>query len=212
MTWYADEIILRASTAALEAVRAASCLAPFAYHIRALDGHAWVCQEQRHGLPEGGLLVIRPVCDHCDRSSHRLAWYEVATRDWATLPFEPGVEELLDTTMTQRLSKYLEEETEAIPPLQLRKAVASLAAHLNQPVLYYSCSMWGGDICYEYSLVYEPAESVIFTRPHVQSDTDTGNDVENALRAGLLKIGLSLPTVYFAPHTRCYPWQMHKLR
>jgi hypothetical protein len=209
MTWYADEIILRASTTALEVVGASSHWAPFAYHIQSLDEHEWGHQEQRHGLPEGGLLVIRPVCGHL---SHRVKWYEAAILDWATLPFEPRAAELLDTTMTQRLSKYLEEEAEVMPPLQLRKAVASLAAHLNQPVLYYGCSMWGGDICYEYSLVYEPAESVTFTRPHFQSDTDTENYVEDSLCAGLRKIGLSLPTVYFAPHTRCYPWQMHKLR
>jgi hypothetical protein len=63
--------------------------------------------------------------------------------------------------------------------------------------------MWGGDIDYEYCLVYEPTESVVFT-------TD-GSRID-ALRAGLVKIGLELPTPYFAPHTRSYPWQMHKFR
>jgi hypothetical protein len=210
MTWYADEIILRASTTALEVVGASSHWAPFAYHIQSLDEHEWGRQEQRHGLPEGGLLVIRPVCAHL---SHRVEWYEAATLDWATPPFEPRAEELLDTTITQRLSKYLHEEAEAIPPLQLRKAVASLAALLNQPVLYYGCGMWGGDIDYEYSLVYEPTESAIFTRSQLQAaDPDTENYAEDSLRAGLRKIGLDLPTVYFAPHTRGYPWQMYKLR
>ena len=204
MTWYADEIILRASTAALEAVGTSSHLAPFAYHIQALDDHEWYRQEQQHGLPDGGLLVIRPVCGS---SSHGFDWHGVTALDWAELPFESMAEGLLDATVTQRLSEYLDEES--IPPLQLRKALASLAIHLNQPVLYYGCGMWGGDIDYEYSLVYEPTESVFLTKSSLQSD---GPGTEDSLRFGLAKIGLNLPTTYFAPHTRSYPWQLHKLR
>jgi hypothetical protein len=204
MTWYADEIILRASTAALEAVRTSAHLAPFAYHIRSLDEHEWYREDHKHGLPDGGLLVIRPVCGSSSRGSD---WHGVAALDWAELPFESVAEGLLDTAVTQRLSEYLDEES--VPPLQLRKAVASLAAHLGQPVLYYGCGMWGGDIDYEYSLVYEPTESVVLTKSGFQSD---GPGTEDSLRAGLVKIGLGLQTMYFAPHTRSYPWQMHKLR
>jgi hypothetical protein len=202
MTWYADEIILRASTAALEAVGASSHLAPFAYHIRSLDEHEWYRQEQKHGLPDGGLLVIRPVCGS---SSHGFDWHGIKVLDGVGLPFESIAEILLGTTVTQRLSAHLDEKS--MPPLQLRKSVASLAVHLDQPVLYYGCGMWGGDIDYEYCLVYEPTESVILTRSNFQSD-DSSID---ALRAGLAKIGLELPTPYFAPHTRSYPWQMHKV-
>ncbi|MBO9880716.1 hypothetical protein [Xanthomonas sp. D-109] len=204
MTWYADEIILRASDAALKAISASSHLAPFAYHIQSLDGHEWYRQEQLHALPDGGLLMIRPVCG---RSSHGVDWHGVAALDWAELPFDSIAEVLLDTSVAQQLSEYLDEES--IPPLQLRKAIASLAAHLNQPVLYYGCGMWGGSVDYEYSLVYEPMESVFLTRSSVQFD---GLGTEDSLRAGLAKIGLNLPTTYFAPHTRSYPWQLHKLR
>ncbi|WP_371184331.1 hypothetical protein [Xanthomonas sacchari] len=204
MTWYADEIILRASDAALKAISASSHLAPFAYHIQSLDGHEWYRQEQLHALPDGGLLMIRPVCG---RSSHGVDWHGVAALDWAELPFDSIAEVLLDTSVTQQLSEYLDEES--MPPLQLRKAIASLAAHLKQPVLYYSCGMWGGSIDYEYSLVYEPLESVVLTRSSLQSD---GLGTEDSLRTGLAKIGLNLPTTYFAPHTRSYPWQLHKLR
>ena len=204
MTWYADEIILCASKTALEAVGTSLLWAPFAYHIQSLKEHQWYRREKQHGLPDGGLLVIRPVCGS---SSHGFDWHEEAALDWAKLPFESTAEGLLDTTVTQQLSDYLDEES--TPPFQLRKAVASLAVHLVQPVLYYGCGMWGGDVDYEYSLVYEPNESVVLTKSSLQSG-DSGT--EDSLRTGLAKIGLELPTAYFAPHTRSYPWQMHKLR
>lgn len=203
MTWYADEIILRASTAALEAV-VGSYLAPFTYHIRSLAGHSWYQQEQEHGLPDGGLLVIRPVCGN---SSHGFDWHGIEALDWAALPFEPKAERLVDPTVSHVLSEYLDKES--MPPLQLRKAVASLAAQLGQPVLYYGCGMWGGDIDYEYSLVYAPDESLALTKSSLQSG---GPGTEDALRAGLARIGLALPSTYFAPHTRRFPWLEHKLR
>lgn len=62
MTWYAQEILLRATPAALQAVRGSALLAPFAYHLHSLQDIDWYLPEHRHGLPQGGLLVIRPVC------------------------------------------------------------------------------------------------------------------------------------------------------
>ncbi|WP_057971671.1 hypothetical protein [Lysobacter antibioticus] len=203
MTWYADEIVLRASDEALESVAASPWLAPFAYHIRSLAGHVWHRKELRHGLPDGGLLVIRPVCG---KSSHWSDWHHTEVLDWTGLPCESAAEELLDTEVTQCLSEYLDEES--VPPLQLRRAVATLAAGLRQPVFYYGCAMWGGDIEHEYSLVYGPEESIVLTNtiPHIVEPP------VDALRAGLHSIGLELPTGYFAPHTRSFPWQAHKLR
>lgn len=203
MTWYADEIILCASDKALAEVVGCWQLSPFAYHIRSLAGHEWYRSEQQHGLPEGGLLVLRPVCGN---SSYGLEWHGTSILDWVTLPFDSLTESLLDDSVTQRLGEYLDEES--APPLRFRQAVATLARRLDQPVLYYGCGMWGGEIDYEYCLTYRPAESLVATQPSLPPDRP---GVEDALRVGLANLGLNLPTAYFAPHTRGFPWEAHRL-
>ncbi len=203
MTWYADEIILHATPAAVQAVRSSTQLAPFAYHVRSLDGHEWYRQEQEHGLPEGGLLVVRPVCG---RSSHGFDWHDADVLDWDELPRDREGDVFLDPTVTQLLGEYLNDES--LPPPQLRTTVAALAARLGQPALYYGCGMWGGDIDYEYSLVYSPTESLHLTRSALQPSELGGVD---ALRVGLEGIGLVLPSGYFALHSRGFPWQEHRL-
>ena len=204
MTWYADEIILRATPGARETVMATPQFAPFSYHIRSVKGHAWYKREQEHGVTDDGLLVVRPVCGN---SSHGFEWHGIPVLDWTTLEFEPRAESLLDQCVAKELSEYLDEES--LPPSSLRKAVAGLSLRTGEPVIYFGCGMWGGDIVYEYCLVYEPKESLVMTKPTPPPDPP---GTEDALRAGLLKLGLRLPTPYFAPHTRDFPWRTHKLR
>ena len=80
------------------------------------------------------------------------------------------------------------------------------ARQLNEPVVYYSCSMWGGDIDHEYCLLYEPQESLLLTNA-----SERGHGAERALVQGLQKLGLALPTPFFAPHTRSFDWAARKL-
>lgn len=203
MTWYADEIILGASPAALKAVEASPQFASFAYHVRSLAGHDWYRPEQVHDLPEEGLLVIRPLCG---TGSEGFEWHGGSVLDGEALPYDSSAHEMLDALVSQRLADYL--GADSIPPQALRKAAATLASGLDQPVMYYSCAMWGGDIEYEYALIYEPAELLLLTV--LESPQGLGGR-EDALRSGLARVGLRLPTAYFAPHTRSFPWQAHKI-
>jgi len=179
MTWYADEIILRATPRALALVSTSQTLRPFSYHVRSLAGHHWYRKEHEHSLPEEGLLVIRPVGPQL---------------------FETNNAAPLRAEVTNELLTLLDGETTP-PPTSLRQALAAMAATLDQAVIYYSCRMWAGDIDYEYCLSYGPDEALLVTQP----------DTEDSLRAGLRKVGLDLPTHYFALHTREFPWDTHKL-
>lgn len=203
MTWYADEIILRATPAALTAVGTSSQLRPFTYHVKILSGHEWYHDEHKHSLPDEGLLVVRPVCGI---SSHGAEWHDTSILDWSKLDSNPDARDFLSEEVSHVLAGYLDEES--MPPASLRQASATLALQLQQPVIYYGCGMWGGDIEYEYCLVYEPTESLFITKQSCP-DTDGTND---SLRRGLLKIGLHLPTGYFALHTRGFPWKKHRLQ
>lgn len=201
MTWYADEILLRATPAALAAIKADAQLADFAYHLRSLDDFDWYLPEHRHGLPAEGLLIVRPVCNS---QSHGGRWYGEPVLDTALFSALEDAQMLLNPQIPELLSADLHES--ALPPGPLRTRLAALARQLNEPLAYYSCSMWGGDIDHEFCLLYEPQESLLMTDV---AERDHG--AERALVQGLQKLGLVLPTAFFAPHTRSFDWAAHNL-
>jgi hypothetical protein len=205
MTWYANEIVLRASPRAVDVISASAQLAPFSYLIGSLAGHEWHRPEIQHGLPPEGLLVVRPVCGG---SSHGVSWYGTPALDWAELlPHDANADSMLDKEVSQKLSPYLDDDS--LPPQSFREALTSLALSVDETVIYYDCGMWGGDVDYEYCLAYEPAESLFVTNLDLPPDSP---GAEGSLRAGLMRLGLSLPTPYFAPHVRSFPWETYKLR
>ena len=201
MTWYAHEILLRATPAALAAIHASAQLAPFAYHLRSLDQVQWYRPEHRHGLPEGGLLVIRPVCCAEDRCAQ---WHGEPFLDTTSLPPRPEVAPLLQADIATPLADQLSETS--LPAMSLRGTSAALAQQLQEPVVYYACGMWGGDVDFEYCLTYEPQES-LFAR----DVSERGHGTERALDMALAKLGLTLPSGFFAPHTRSFDWAAHQL-
>jgi hypothetical protein len=188
----------------VDVIRASAQLGPFSYLIRSLSGHDWHRPEIQHGLPPEGLLIIRPVYG---ASSHEAGWYEIPVLDWAELALHDAHADLLiDQRVTQDLSQYV--DNDSVPPLALRKALTSLALTVDETVIYYGCGMWGGDIDYEYCLVYQPEEQLFVTKPDLPPDRSGGED---SLRLGLTRLGLSLPTGYFAPHARSFPWKAYQL-
>jgi hypothetical protein len=203
MTWYADELLLRATPNALAAVRNSRTLAPFAYHVRSVDDHAWFKPEVVHRLPQEGLIVVRPICGP---ESHDVGWYGEPVLKWSELTPASADVSALNEGINAQLSAYLDEDSQ--PSIAFRSALAEFAKQLQEPVVYYACGMWGGDIEYEYALVYNPDESLLATKPTLPPDRD---GLEDSLRAALGALSLELPTGYFALHTRAFPWESHKL-
>mgnify|MGYP003575252130 CR=1 FL=1 len=120
MTWYADEILLRASPTALECV-GRSGLAPFAYHLKSLHDHHWHSPDIKHGLPEGGLLVIRAGRD---RDAGGDLWqgceYSAAS--------ESEVEAMISPAVTAEISRHVDERARV--PVRVRGAAAYLAREM----------------------------------------------------------------------------------
>lgn len=206
MTWYADNILLAATPGATARLSDDPLLRPHSCLITNLDGHEWYRPEHRHSLPEGGLLVIRPVAAP---DSHSASWYGEAVLDWS-LPDAPPLSAALIDGLDATAFDY------PGPPLSFRRFLASLAAGLKQPVLYHACAMWGGSIEQEYCFAYTPVETLFVTRPDMPFQTADTDPVipyltENALVRGLALIGIDSPTGYFAPHTRAFPWRDHAL-
>lgn len=174
---------------------AGSRLAPYAFHITDLDDYLWHCPEAAHGLPEGGLLAIRLPDGASAGADERRE--EEKLEQAARLLSVPG---------TAALAEHLPADKQI--PQQLRLSAAYLALQVGQPILYYTCEMWAGEVEFECTLVYSPAESVLCT--DVSESISPG--APDALRDGLLRIGLRLPTRYFAPHARDFPWSRYRLQ
>lgn len=81
MTWYADEILTVGTPAAIRAIADDGLLAPFAYHLREPLDHDWPVPEVVHGLPERGVVVVRPVCATTPGDSP-VDWYGEPVLDW----------------------------------------------------------------------------------------------------------------------------------
>ncbi len=192
MTWSADKILLAGSRRAVEIVGRSS-LAPYAFHITDLDGYPWHRPEAAHGLPEGGLLAIR-LPDGASAGAGE--WREEGEQ----------ARHLLSVTATAVLAEHLPADKQI--PEQRRLSTAHLALQVGQPILHYRCEMWAGELEFECTLVYSPAESVLCADVS-ESSSPAAPD---ALRDGLLRIGLQLPTRYFAPHARDFPWSRYRLQ
>lgn len=220
MTWFADEILLPATAQALARVADDPLLAPFAYWVRDLDDHVWYLDTQRHDLPEGGLLAIRPVRDTSNADEDD-SWYGMPSLDWSRLQPQDDHGPEPDR-IGRRLAAYLHEctngeppapgasldDVDSLPPPSLRRYLSELSAQTNGPVLYHSACFWGGAVEYEYSLCYRPIEALFLTKPAEPGD----EVVSHALIDGLNGIGVHLSGRYFAPHTREFPWARYRLK
>jgi hypothetical protein len=202
MTWYADEIMICGTPKALAFVTQHPHFSACAYHVKSIAGHTWYREEHRHTLPAEGLLVIRPIRSG-NEEAHALGWYEETALDWNVVS---GGGALPDPTVSQLLREHLGEDC---PPTTFRQALRSMALELGQPVLYYSCAMWGGDIEQQYCLMYTPADGA--EAAAIYRNPDGEGSMADALVAGLAHLGIAASTGYFALHERGFDWQRHRL-
>src|SRR5262245_39748944 len=152
MTWHADEVIAPVSAEVIRAVGSDSLLAEFAYHLTDPLEHDWHTPGAIHRLPAGGLLVVRPVCDESSAD-----WYGEPVLDWRAFPARATPPPLVDRARVAESCGVEPDAVVAEPPLSYLKA---LAVKTGRPFVFYSCSMWGGDIDIEYAWVLGPSEVV----------------------------------------------------
>jgi hypothetical protein len=218
MTWYADEVIARATPEAVRTFVSDALLAPFSYHLANPLEHPWHTPELVHGLPPEGLLVVRPVCD-ATSDADPAEWYGEACLDWQS--FSGRTDEPLQIDR-ERVAKECSMSVEDLPPHSLLQQLKSLAATSGTTVLFYSCFMWGGDVEREYAWIFERSETALVgVPPGAPGERRSVAAFEDSkpmrVRSGdvlmeaLKHLSLELPTPYFAPHTRSFPWVRYKL-
>jgi hypothetical protein len=218
MTWYADEIFAPASAEVLHAIRADALLAPFSYLLSEPFDFEWHRAEVAHGFPKPGLLVIQPVCG-ADPDEYKTRWYREPILDWHSFSERSNLPLEIDP---KRVGEECSLNIETLPPRALLGHLKHLATETRRPFAFYSCAMWGGDVEVQYAWVFGPSElalvslspsipggprPVAVVTPSEPAQIVTGDTLVLTLR----HLSLDLPTPFFAPHTRSFPWARYKL-
>ena len=71
------------------------------------------------------------------------------------------------------------------------------------PITYYSACTFGGDVEWERAWVFAEVER----RYEHDAETSFGD----VLRKALIDHGVSLPSAYFAPHSRSFDWERFRV-
>jgi hypothetical protein len=215
MTWYAHHLFAQPSEQVLDRLLGNPVVSKGVYWVRDISDHPWHAPEVIHGLPPGGLVVVRPICDP---SAHCATWYKEPIISWFDVHGPKDVS--IYVTPGQVWQDIPEADPKDYPPLPFLKYLKDLSEETNSTVAFYHCFTWGGDTEVEYSWVFLPDETVYYG---IDFREFPNRVVEYRKRGGktekktwvlvetLAHFSLRLPTPYFALHARSFPWEISKV-
>lgn len=166
----------------------------------------------RHGLPERGLLTVAPnfYRDEYDirEADNDDCGYNYGTSAYQWKAIDNNFEAIPDIPLTLGLDDN---------QIKLLGCLQWLHKQTKEPIMYYKCEMWGGEVDEELSIAfnngiqfywYDPEKRITFQLNREQATASE----KTPLQCGLEKLGLFLPTFFFALHDRSFDWQRYQIR
>jgi hypothetical protein len=164
----------------------------------------------KHGLPESGLLAIKPNVSATgydtdfEMDSFWDIYKDAPADKWGfmeSLPYEQ-LELEIDLQGNQR---------------KLLGLLKSLSMEFNTPILYYFCFMWGGYTEEEYAVVFDKGMRVYAYDREKEKDVEIIGGAREELSSTLLQtslkhLDLDLPTWFFALHESSFDWKRYHLK
>lgn len=214
MTWYASQIITTGSPAVIAAIESNPLFTDHVFRVTNPIQHDWHSPKVKHSVPDEGLVFIRPICDPADYISE---WHGDEALSWGRFEKAPG----LDVTLTPHAiaERHVKLEADAFPAADILRVTKKLNADTNVPVAFYYCFFWGGEVEVEYAWIFDGSERVLIRLTEdvpptinrlieINLNNETVIDDDVLVRA-LRFLSCDLPTPFFAPHTRSFPWDQH---
>jgi len=213
MTWYAAEVLATCNPLLLEAVKSDPALAARSYLIRESINFELNGSEYSFKPPQGGLLVIRPVCDP---KEHCADWHEERVLSWHSLVGPDEIETISPKALGSDINDEMLSE---FPPASFFSYLKKLSGTTNARLAFFYCFMWGGDTEFEHLWLFgEREEAALVLEPGVKSkvvQVSAGGNVQHReadlLADALAYMGAPIPSSFWAPHTRGFPWEQYKL-
>ncbi len=230
MSWTGDQIYTKPNLDLIQFLQTIDGFKHKLFHVTDLDGirSKWVKNNifsktenehsfKKHGLPENGLLVIKP--------NYYRSLYDKNDEDfdfWEK--FENGQGEENDDKTWNFIDSLTKEEMSLdsitdLSPSQLK--LLSFLQFLNEkfkvPFLYYYCFMWGGEIELEYFFVFENGLKIysydVENKKSFQFKDNQRIKLESTvLQTGFKHLKFNLPSWYFAPHGGLFDWKKYYIR
>ena len=196
MPWFCSELIAEYKPALLKAWRNVDAFEGRLYHVTDLSGHDFGRKDNKHGLPERGLLFVRNL--------EPAPWWDDA-----------GGYSLINSIPHRGATLTIEYPETHRLLLQFAKYCS---VNFRCTIAHYSAFSWGGPLESENTRLFLPSERQIFRD---QERGLTINQAEDGTVSATEKDHLAItleyfdvisPTGYFAPHTRHFDWKRHAIQ
>lgn len=209
MTWFANQVFAEPTRDVIAAFARIPGLRRHLFHLRDLSEHRWPFPEKyAHGLPAGGLLVAREVCDldslAGEENDDAVSWNALVGPPDLPLDIQP-----------EELTAQQPDLNEAdLPPPAFLRFLKHVATDTRTVVSYFVASTFAGRLEYAYSFVFGPRE-----RAYVHVEEGLTHEIEKGAIRGhpvdvialtLRHHRLLLRTQYFAPLDRAFDWPRHR--
>jgi hypothetical protein len=211
MTWFANHIYAAYKPTLLSALKEHPILGKGLYLITDISDFTWYRPEHEHGLPAGGLIVVRELCfpgvDSDAAEWHgrdALVWASTSSESCAVIP--PQIV----------LSGTNGEHQEDLVPITFLRSLKAISVANESKFTYYAHFMWGGDTEYEFAWIFGPEDRAVKFLNYemvleVRIDKPPEHRPGTVLKTVMAELGVSLPTSVFAPHTRQFDWSRYRI-
>lgn len=219
MTWYAKELIFKATDEAWHAIEDDIAIRKHLYVLRGPIEYDWYRPENKHSYPDDGLFVIRPICS---QEARAYEWFKCD--DTPLNPNDILLSDIFDLEIDMakvEANHHLSGKAfDMEMPCHILHFAKYLSQKINSTVVYYDVEFWGGAVEYELAWIFNQSEQAIINKPNIHEESfikkitpDIESTIEgNVLRYALAKLDCQLQNGFFLPHTRSFPWIEHKVR
>ena len=216
MTWFANYIFAEPKPSVISEFCNIPEVSNGLYIVDDLNDFQWPDSSVCHGLPPGGFLISREICN---LEAHAAGWYNDKAISWNVFigpenikVIEPSV--IISTELDESELAHLKE---ALPPIEFLRFLKSINLNTGSVVGFYYCATWGGDIEEEFAWIFDEEDRIYRFRDEgtvfeFREDGSRKTITGMVLSLFLNHLGLELSNGYFALCTRGFNWGRYKIK